>query len=176
MVEARTRCPSKVARRSGSIIEAVRGGAGRTVRDFGGHSGGARVIARLSDCTICPTTRVAMRACWLKGGCCMTGACRACCNRARLRPCAGGRLLGVVRLGDKGSALSSRVGSRLRYFRQRAGISQQELHIRSDVSLAHISRIENGTGNPTVQMLEALASGAGCTIVDLVQDAEPEDG
>lgn len=79
-----------------------------------------------------------------------------------------------VRLGGKGSPLSIRVGKWVRHFRQRACMSQIDLHEKTMVSLSHISRIEQGAGNPTLQMLEALARGLKCAVTDLLQESDPE--
>lgn len=87
---------------------------------------------------------------------------------------AGAWALETVKLGDEGQELALRVGKRVRAFRKRAGMSQIDLHERSAVSLAHISRIEQGVGNATLQTLSTLGRAMGCTLVDLVQDAEPE--
>ncbi|NMN07558.1 MULTISPECIES: helix-turn-helix transcriptional regulator [unclassified Novosphingobium] len=67
-----------------------------------------------------------------------------------------------------------RIGERVRYFRERAGFSQIDLHAQSGISLAHISRVENGVGNPTIETLTVLAIGLGCSLVDLVQEADPK--
>jgi len=74
-----------------------------------------------------------------------------------------------VRLGGKGSPLSIRVGKWVRHFRQRACMSQIDLHEKTMVSLSHISRIEQGAGNPTLQML-----GLKCAVTDLLQESDPE--
>lgn len=45
--------------------------------------------------------------------------------------------------------------------RQKAGLSQQELSRRTGITQADISKIENGTGNPSINTLQKLAKGLG---------------
>ena len=48
-------------------------------------------------------------------------------------------------------------GSQVRSLRQQAGISQADLALRSGIFRTHLSRIECGTGNPTLAAIVALA-------------------
>jgi len=74
-------------------------------------------------------------------------------------------------LKEIGSPLSIRLGKRLRERRIQAGLSQAMLHEKTAVGLSHISRIERGLGNPTLDMMESLAFGVGCKIEDLLRDS-----
>ncbi|HCS21015.1 MAG TPA: transcriptional regulator [Bacteroidetes bacterium] len=50
------------------------------------------------------------------------------------------------------------LGLRLRKIRDSKGISQQELADNADVAKSTVQRIENGTYNPTILLLEKLAT------------------
>lgn len=74
-----------------------------------------------------------------------------------------------INLDEIGSPLSIQFGKRLREFRIKAGLSQALLHEQTGVGIAHISRLERGVGNPTLDMMEALAIGVGCSVADLLK-------
>lgn len=48
--------------------------------------------------------------------------------------------------------------------RQAAGISQQELSMKSGITQADISKMENGKANPSVRTLRKLATAMGKTL------------
>lgn len=48
--------------------------------------------------------------------------------------------------------------------RAERGITQEELSRRTGIRQSEISRIENGTRNPSVRVLQRLAEGLGCTL------------
>ena len=50
----------------------------------------------------------------------------------------------------------------LRWFRRKAGLSQQELAIKSGVSRNTISAIECAKANPQLEIIEKLAEAVGC--------------
>ena len=54
--------------------------------------------------------------------------------------------------------LAESVGAELARARREAGLTQIELAARSGVQQAAISRVERGVGNPTLALVEALAS------------------
>ena len=49
--------------------------------------------------------------------------------------------------------------------RKEAGMTQQQLAEKSGVHQVNISRIENGTGNPSVETLQKLAKGMGKKLI-----------
>ena len=52
----------------------------------------------------------------------------------------------------------------LKKARKQAGLTQVELSKRSGISQADISRLENGTGNPSVLLLHRLADAMDMTL------------
>ncbi len=48
--------------------------------------------------------------------------------------------------------------------RKNAGLTQQELSERTGISQADISRLENGTRNPSVELLDRIAKAVGATL------------
>ncbi|WP_206245731.1 helix-turn-helix domain-containing protein [Novosphingobium terrae] len=75
---------------------------------------------------------------------------------------------------DVRSPLAVKVGKNLKRLRELADLTQADLHVLTSVGLSHISRIERGVGNPTLDMMEALAIGLKCEIRDLLQDPPAE--
>lgn len=61
------------------------------------------------------------------------------------------------------------VGETVRSFRKRAGISQEELALRCDLSIKHIGRIERGETNTTVVMLKRIADALGVNESQLLE-------
>lgn len=55
-------------------------------------------------------------------------------------------------------------GERLRQRRQALSISQGELGERTGVAVSHISNIERGKGNPTLDIMVRLCDVVGCPI------------
>ena len=47
-------------------------------------------------------------------------------------------------------------------------MSQAELGERSGVAASHLSNIEKGRGNPTLEVMEAIANALDCSVVDLL--------
>ena len=64
------------------------------------------------------------------------------------------------------------IGTRVRALRQAAGFSREALAERSGLSLNYVRSIEYGERDPSLSTLEALATGLGVRIADLV-DAAP---
>lgn len=76
-------------------------------------------------------------------------------------------------LAEMPELLVAQVGRRLREYRQAAGLSQTSLHEITGVGIANISRLERGLGNPTLEVLEALAMGLKRNAYELLMpDAE----
>ena len=60
----------------------------------------------------------------------------------------------------------------LRDQRERAGLTQEDLAERADVSARFISFLENGRRQPTLSALAALSDGLGTSMRDLVGEVE----
>ena len=54
-------------------------------------------------------------------------------------------------------------------------MSQAELAERSGVAASHISHIEHGTANPTLEVLENLAEGLQTTVIELLTIEKPQE-
>jgi transcriptional regulator with XRE-family HTH domain len=59
------------------------------------------------------------------------------------------------------------VGAQVRRLRKEAAISQQELAGQCDIFRTYLSRIENGTANPTITVVATLASALKVRVADL---------
>jgi transcriptional regulator with XRE-family HTH domain len=59
------------------------------------------------------------------------------------------------------------VGAQVRRLRKDAAISQQELAGQCDIFRTYLSRIENGTANPTITVVAKLASALKVRVADL---------
>lgn len=67
------------------------------------------------------------------------------------------------------------IGRRVRLYRDRAGLTQQQLADAAYVSRGYITRIENGLNIPAVPVLEQLAAALGVTREDLLDSKrEPQ--
>lgn len=70
--------------------------------------------------------------------------------------------------------LGNRVATNVKSIRLSRGISQQKLATKTGLTVRYISRLENTSPNVTLEVLERLTKGLGCSIVDLVGDKEEE--
>jgi transcriptional regulator with XRE-family HTH domain len=68
--------------------------------------------------------------------------------------------------------LRSSVGKALRFLRDDAEMSQEEVSEKSGIHPTYISRLEKGKGNPTLRTLESLAKGLGVESADILNLAE----
>lgn len=66
-------------------------------------------------------------------------------------------------------AIQKKVGAKVRALRMRQGWSQDVFADRSGLHRAHVSEIERGESNVTLQTLKILADTLGVRIVDLVR-------
>jgi len=66
-------------------------------------------------------------------------------------------------------AIQKKVGAKVRALRKRQGWSQDVFADRSGLHRAHVSEIERGESNVTLQTLKILADTLGVRIVDLVR-------
>ncbi len=60
------------------------------------------------------------------------------------------------------------LGSNIRTWRQRQGLTLEELAERTGVSRAMLSDIERGVKNPTIRVVVQIAEGFGCTVSQLL--------
>lgn len=67
------------------------------------------------------------------------------------------------------SDLATLLGRNCRERRANLKISQAELSRRSGVAVSHLSKIENGLGNPTLEVMEAIAEALDCSLVELLR-------
>ena len=67
-----------------------------------------------------------------------------------------------------------RLGQRISEIRKIRGITQEGLAERSDLTLSYISKIEAGKRNPTMAVIEEIASGLGVDTYQLFTTLEPE--
>lgn len=75
-----------------------------------------------------------------------------------------------LRLGEKASALAMTLGQNCRERRANLKMSQAELSERSGVAASHLSHIENGRGNPTLEVMEKIAEALKSTVLELLTD------
>lgn len=76
---------------------------------------------------------------------------------------------------ESGKALEH-LAQNLRRLRLQAGLSQEELAKRSDLSRRMVNGLEAGTANISLSNLDNVAAALGVTFVDLVRPALAEDG
>lgn len=61
------------------------------------------------------------------------------------------------------------IGNNIRRLRNEKGMSQQELADNANIAKSTIQRIENGTHNPTILMLETIALTITVSIEELIK-------
>ena len=62
------------------------------------------------------------------------------------------------------------VGNKIRSCRQKLGMTQLDLAERCGIYQTYLSRIENGSANPSVFLLNALATALGVELHTLLQE------
>jgi transcriptional regulator with XRE-family HTH domain len=67
--------------------------------------------------------------------------------------------------------INDRIAHRVRHLRAEKALSLDALAQRSSVSRSMISRVERGEASPTAVLLEKIATGLGCTLASLFDDA-----
>ena len=72
-------------------------------------------------------------------------------------------------------SLLGQLGMRIAFLREQRGLSQLELAIRASVSKSYMSDLENGRRNPSVKVLQKVASGLGVSLEKLFQGIVPID-
>src|SRR3546814_12032233 len=79
-----------------------------------------------------------------------------------------------LKLDEVASELALTLGSNCKKRRAELGMSQAELAERSGVAASHLSHIEQGKANPTLEVLQQLAEGLQTTVLALL--AGPGEG
>ncbi len=59
-------------------------------------------------------------------------------------------------------------GERLRTRRLALGLTQADLHERTDIAVSYISHIERGHSNPTLTIMEVLSEAVGAELVAML--------
>lgn len=70
-------------------------------------------------------------------------------------------------------SLLGQLGMRISFLRRKKGLSQLELALSSGVSKNYLSDLENGRRNPSVLLLQKVASGLGVSLETLFQGIVP---
>lgn len=73
-----------------------------------------------------------------------------------------------LKLDEAASELAKKLGENCRERRAQLKMSQAELSQRSGIAASHLSYIEHGKANPTLEILEHLSEGLGCSVLDLL--------
>lgn len=71
---------------------------------------------------------------------------------------------------ERGGALMRRVGERVRAARSRRGLTRKTLAHDADVSLSYLARLEEGSCNISLQLLQQVADALAVPFVELVRD------
>jgi XRE family transcriptional regulator, aerobic/anaerobic benzoate catabolism transcriptional regulator len=74
----------------------------------------------------------------------------------------------VTNVITKSSANSVEVGQRIRAARAKAGVTRKQLAVASGASERYLAHLEAGTGNPSFDMLSAIADALDMAIADLL--------
>ena len=64
--------------------------------------------------------------------------------------------------------INTQLGMRIRYLRKQKGMSQEDLALESGVNKNYLSDLERGERNPTLKVLDKLASSLGVTLSELL--------
>ena len=72
---------------------------------------------------------------------------------------------------ERNQEIAAEIGQRIAFLRKEAGLSQAVLAERSGIRQSHLSRIECGKYNITLDVLNAIAKGLGRTIDFVELDA-----
>jgi DNA-binding XRE family transcriptional regulator len=75
---------------------------------------------------------------------------------------------------QKAADINVVIGQRVRLLRKASGVTQQELADRCGMFRTYISRIENGTANPSLQVLANLAELFGISISHLIRETQSD--
>ncbi|SHH54108.1 helix-turn-helix domain-containing protein [Caloranaerobacter azorensis] len=64
------------------------------------------------------------------------------------------------------------LGQRLKYFRNKLGLTQQTIADKADIDVTMISKIENEKAKPSLQTLKRIAQALEVDISDLLKETE----
>ena len=68
------------------------------------------------------------------------------------------------------------LGMRIRFLRQQRRWSQEDLALNANINKNYISDLENGRRNPSLEILERIASTFGITLAELFKGVETIPG
>lgn len=68
------------------------------------------------------------------------------------------------------------VGDRIRHFRTIKNLSQEQLALLANVDTSHIGRIERGTSNSSIEMLDKIITAMGVSLEDFFKQTQHSDG
>ncbi|MEY4501668.1 MAG: hypothetical protein RIS52_1558 [Pseudomonadota bacterium] len=74
----------------------------------------------------------------------------------------------MTNVNNRSSANSVDVGARIRAARAKAGVTRKQLAVASGASERYLAHLEAGTGNPSVDMLSAIAGALDMAMADLL--------
>ncbi|MGG4143875.1 helix-turn-helix transcriptional regulator [Paenibacillus algorifonticola] len=69
-----------------------------------------------------------------------------------------------------------RIGENVRFYRQKKGLSQEQLALQSEINTSYIGQIERGEKNPTIKTLEKIAAALNITLIDIISPFELRKG
>ncbi len=78
-----------------------------------------------------------------------------------------------LRLDEAASELAKQLAANCKKRRAALRMSQAELAERTGIAASHMSYIEQGKANPTLEVLEDLAEGLQTTVIDLLTIETP---
>lgn len=73
-----------------------------------------------------------------------------------------------LNVDEAASELATHLATNVKERRAALKMTQVELSIRSGVATSHLSFIERAKANPTLEVVEQLAKGLGCSAIDLL--------
>ncbi len=76
-----------------------------------------------------------------------------------------------LKLDQAASELAVQFGANARARRNALKLSQAELSERTGLAASHLSFIENGRANPTMEVMEKLAAGLGVSLIALLSES-----
>lgn len=78
-----------------------------------------------------------------------------------------------IDLPESDISLLKQLGMRIAYLRKESGTSQLDLSIRSGLSKSYLSDLEHGRRNPSILILQRVASGLGVSLEELFRGIVP---
>ncbi len=69
----------------------------------------------------------------------------------------------------------ARFGQRLREVRSSRGLTQAQLAEQAEITVSYITRLENGSSAPGIDLVARLAAALGTTVADLLPTTPPPD-